>query len=52
MCRLALPSPIINKKTRLVIVLMLKLINLEIKEKAEFEILEVHEVLKLLIDEK
>ena len=52
MCRLSRPSPVVNKKTRPVFMLMSKLMNLERKEKAEFEILEVDKALKLLIDEK
>ena len=52
MCRLARPSPVVNKKTRLVFVLMSKPMNVERKEKAEFDILEVDKALKLLIDKK
>ena len=52
MCRLAHPSPVVNKKTRPVLVLMSKPMNLERKEKADFEILEVDKALKLLIDKK
>ena len=52
MCRLARPSPVVNKNTRPVFVFMSKPINLERKEKAEFEILEVDKALKLLIHEK